>query len=236
MSGLTLHAAWAPAMLAALILLGGCDLIFGERDPLERMRDKISGDYRPESRNTQTEAVELMAALCDRRGFSEPECGCVRDAMLDAGTQAMAYVGANYGGDLVAAAEIAQKLEPAERSAAIAAYLAAEQTCRAPVAPAPRASDPDSPNAIAPATPDVTLADIRASCRPAMAEICVCRAQTLDSAVGDGGMAAALAINRNDAAGLARLAEGRGDGWAEAVADAYARTSAPCIVQASRRN
>jgi hypothetical protein len=231
MSRLILGLALAAALAVAAAF--GLGLVpFGPDDPLARMRDKITGARAPAGRNTQTEALELMLGLCARRGFSDAECGCMRTAMLDAGTRAMAYVGANYGGDFAAASEIALEMDAGARSAAIRAYLDAEQVCLTPSAPALAPGAPVSSGVT------VTLADIRASCRPAMAEICACRAEALQSAVGDGALEAALAINRNDRAGLERAASGREDGWAEAIADAYARTSAPCIVQAGagRRN
>ncbi len=207
-----------PILLASLAL-SGCG---------DDARDKIESGHTPPARNTQTYARELFDGLCRARDFAAAECDCMRTRMLRSGTRALAFIGATYGGDLAAAAEAGAELDEDQRTAATEAYLNAETLClnqRAPDAP-----DPD-----APPVPAATLADVRASCRPAMAEICACRAEALREAVGDGAFEAAIAINSGARGDLQSLDEGREEGWADRAADLYARTSAPCIIQAAGR-
>lgn len=192
---------------------------------------KIAADHRTEARNSQTYARELFDGLCARRALSEPRCTCLRTRMLDQGARAVAFIGASYGGDLDAAAAASEQLDEAGRAAAIDAYFAADAVCAAEEARA--AGLARLPDGAAPPA-EATLDDVRASCRSGAAELCVCRARALEQAIGDGALAAAVAINSGDEARLQSLARGRGEDWAEAALAAYARTAAPCIVQATR--
>ncbi len=227
-----------PAPAATLLLAFGL-LLLAACGPGDDPRDKIAAGPGGEVRNTQTYAREMFDAMCMQRGIGAVECTCMRGRMLRSGTRAMAYAGATYGGDLSAAVDIGEAMTEPERAAAIQAFFTAEAACLRTAAP-----DPDGgpalpgagPGGDAPPAPaTATLADVRASCSPAMAEICACRAQALRQSVGDGAYEAAIAINRGAPAALRQLASGREPGWADMTAEAYARTSAPCIVQAANR-
>jgi hypothetical protein len=207
----------APAVLA-IVCLAACD-----NDP----GDKIAADHRAQARNSQTAARELFDGLCAQRELDAERCACLRTRMLGEGTRALAFIGASYGGDLQAAADAAAQMDEAARAAAIAAYFAADAACAA--------SGPDDDAGDSMPSAPATLDDVRASCRPAMADVCVCRAQALERAIGDGAFDAAVAINTGDTARLESLARGRAPGWADLAASAYARTSAPCVMLAGVR-
>lgn len=191
---------------------------------------KIAADHEAAARNSQAYARTLFDGLCARRNLSELRCTCMRTRLLDQGARAVAFIGASYGGDLEAAGEASAELDEAQRAAAIEAYFTADAACMAEEERAASLTRvPDGP-----APPAATLDDVRDSCQPSMQAICVCRAEALRDAIGDGAIAAAVAINSGDEAQLQALARGREDGWLDAVVSAYARTSAPCIVRGTR--
>lgn len=191
---------------------------------------KIAADHQAQARNSQAYAREMFDGLCARRGLSEPRCTCLRTRVLTLGARATAFIGASYGGDLEAAAATAGELDETARTQAIETYFSADAACEAEE----RRIGGSMPADGAPAPASATLEDVRASCRPAMADVCACRAEALERAIGDGALAAAVAMNSGDEAALRGVAQGREDGWMDQAIAAYARTSAPCIVLAGR--
>jgi hypothetical protein len=222
----------ALALGAVLAVIAACG-----QDSVE---DKIEVAHEGAARNTQTYATGLFEDLCAARAIDDTACACMRDRMLRAGTKAMAFVGATYGGNLAEAAATAEAMDAAELATAIQAYVTAETVCRdmlsGPGNAAGNGTGSEANNGAGgdgPAPP-ATLDDVRASCQPAMAEVCACRARALEQTLGDGAYEAAIAINTGSRARLDQLAARREEGWAGLAADAYARTSAPCIVQTAQ--
>ena len=210
--------------MASLILLAGC----GRTDP----NDPGAADRGPQAREGQVEAQALFNQLCSVRGFGEARCACMRERMDELGPDAIALVGAAYSGDWARAAALEAEMDGAEREAAVDAYLAAEAACADQAAGQPSAAANGAP---AEAAPPATLDDVRASCRPAMEDVCACRARALERVLGDGAFEAAIAINEGSRARLDSVAAGREPGWADQAVDAYVRTSATCIAQGGGR-
>lgn len=209
-------------LIAGVLALAGCGQPGGEPPAAAESESALEEISLEEGANV------LFAAMCGGLNMDAALCGCVRDRVAaETGVAGLLYIAAAFGVDPTLAAPLEAQMSQDERNDAAEAFLNGQFDCV-------MAADPD----YAAPTPDAQPAGAESPFEQAVAACfesgaaeepeCRCRVERAFDALGEDGLALALADAHGDTAAMADLAQRHGGTWLDQGQDVLEAAAGAC--------